>query len=187
SSSLSSLTLSSLPDFSSEATSSGVSSKWSSMTCLLRLVTKTTCSMPASRASSRAYCTTGRSTMVSISLGMALVAGRKRVPLPATGMTALRTVLVRTMELSFVLERLAGCGRRVGSRGRRQAAPPGGDRHGKMPERDGIAERHLEGGPERAVLEMADEGEEGAGLLEAARAAALRRHGLALQREAGEE
>src|ERR1051326_8626251 len=32
----------------------------------------------------------GRSTTVSISLGMALVAGRNRVPRPATGNTALR-------------------------------------------------------------------------------------------------
>jgi len=33
---------------------------------------------------------TGRSTTVSISFGMALVAGKKRVPSPATGNTALR-------------------------------------------------------------------------------------------------
>src|SRR5204863_4166146 len=33
---------------------------------------------------------TGRSTMVSISFGIALVAGRKRVPRPATGRTAFR-------------------------------------------------------------------------------------------------
>ena len=33
----------------------------------------------------------GRSTTVSISFGIALVAGRKRVPSPATGNTALRT------------------------------------------------------------------------------------------------
>ena len=37
-----------------------------------------------------AYWMTGRSTTVSISLGIALVAGRKRVPRPATGKTALR-------------------------------------------------------------------------------------------------
>src|SRR5437879_12839132 len=34
---------------------------------------------------------TGLSTTGSISLGIALVAGRKRVPIPATGNTALRT------------------------------------------------------------------------------------------------
>src|SRR5690349_3562656 len=43
---------------------------------------------PASRASSTAYWMSGLSTMGSISLGLALVAGRKRVPLPATGNTA---------------------------------------------------------------------------------------------------
>ena len=64
---------------------------------LARPVTKMNSSMPASRASSTAYWISGRSTMGSISLGMALVAGRKRAPCPATGNTALRTGL--TMEL----------------------------------------------------------------------------------------
>src|SRR5690606_20285035 len=41
-------------------------------------------------ASSTAYWLSGLSTMGSSSLGMALVAGRKRVPRPATGKTALR-------------------------------------------------------------------------------------------------
>src|SRR6185437_13923772 len=61
------------------------------MTCLPRPVIKTNCSMPASRASSTAYWITGLSTTGSISLGIALVAGRNRVPMPATGKTALRT------------------------------------------------------------------------------------------------
>src|SRR5208283_4440696 len=60
------------------------------MTPLLRPVTKMKCSTPASRASSTMYCRIGRSTTVNISLGTALVAGRKRVPRPATGRTALR-------------------------------------------------------------------------------------------------
>src|ERR1700757_3226532 len=47
-------------------------------------------SIPASRASSTAYWIRGRSTTVSISFGIALVAGRNRVPRPATGKTALR-------------------------------------------------------------------------------------------------
>src|SRR4029077_20006754 len=47
--------------------------------------------MPAARHSSTAYWISGRSTTVSISLGIALVAGRNRVPSPATGKTALRT------------------------------------------------------------------------------------------------
>ena len=50
-----------------------------------------TCSMPAATASSTAYWITGLSTRGSISLGCALVAGRKRVPQPAAGKTALRT------------------------------------------------------------------------------------------------
>ena len=65
-------------------------SKWSSMTPLLRPVTKMKCSMPASLASSTTYWISGLSTMVSISFGIALVAGRTRVPRPATGNTALR-------------------------------------------------------------------------------------------------
>src|SRR5688500_6290271 len=42
----------------------------------------------------------GRSTTVSISLGIALVAGRKRVPRPATGKTALRTGFILTPAIS---------------------------------------------------------------------------------------
>src|SRR5262249_21548976 len=49
------------------------------------------CSMPAAWASSTAYWIKGLSTTGSISFGIALVAGRKRVPRPATGNTALRT------------------------------------------------------------------------------------------------
>src|SRR5256885_11339637 len=65
-------------------------SKWSSITPLLRPVTKMKCSIPASLASSATYWISGLSTMVSISFGIALVAGRTRVPRPATGKTALR-------------------------------------------------------------------------------------------------
>src|SRR6185436_12678796 len=46
--------------------------------------------MPASLASSTTYWISGLSTMVNISFGIALVAGRTRVPSPATGNTALR-------------------------------------------------------------------------------------------------
>jgi len=60
-------------------------SKWSSMTALLRPVTKMKCSMPASRASSTTCWISGRSTTGNISFGMALVAGRNLVPSPATG------------------------------------------------------------------------------------------------------
>src|SRR6202012_5207288 len=67
------------------------------MTWLPRPVIKTNCSMPASRASSTAYWMTGLSTTGSISLGTALVAGKNRVPMPATGNKALRTVLTLGM------------------------------------------------------------------------------------------
>src|SRR5919206_4053622 len=67
-------------------------SKWSSSAVLLRPVTKIIGSTPASSASSTAYWMSGRSTTVSISFGIALVAGRKRVPSPATGKTAFLTL-----------------------------------------------------------------------------------------------
>jgi hypothetical protein len=51
-----------------------------------------TCSIPEATASSTAYWMIGLSTTQSISLGMALVAGRKRVPRPAAGMTTFRTL-----------------------------------------------------------------------------------------------
>ena len=53
------------------------------------------CSIPAATASSTAYWMIGRSTSGIISLGIALEAGRKRVPNPAAGRTALRTRTMR--------------------------------------------------------------------------------------------
>src|ERR1035437_6338968 len=47
--------------------------------------------IPEWMASSTPYCMMGLSTSGNISLGWALVAGRKRVPRPAAGKTALRT------------------------------------------------------------------------------------------------
>src|SRR4249920_1329051 len=44
--------------------------------------------MPAAAASSTAYWMSGLSTIGSISFGLALVTGRKRLPRPATGKTA---------------------------------------------------------------------------------------------------
>jgi hypothetical protein len=52
---------------------------------------KIICVIPAAAASSTAYWISGLSTIGSISFGMAFVAGRNRVPRPATGNTALRT------------------------------------------------------------------------------------------------
>src|SRR4030088_3155735 len=50
--------------------------------------------IPAAAASSTAYWISGLSTTGSISLGLALVTGRKRVPRPATGNTALVTLAI---------------------------------------------------------------------------------------------
>src|SRR5579863_1019387 len=47
---------------------------------------------PAASASSTAYWISGLSTTGNISFGLALVAGRKRVPRPATGNTAVRII-----------------------------------------------------------------------------------------------
>jgi cyanate permease len=44
----------------------------------------------------------GLSTTGSISLGVALVAGRNRVPRPAAGMTAFRTGMLHVFGLSMV-------------------------------------------------------------------------------------
>src|SRR5437588_626303 len=61
------------------------------MADLPRPLTTTICSTPAFTASSTMSWMVGVSTMGSISLGMAFVAGRKRVPRPAAGMTTLRS------------------------------------------------------------------------------------------------
>ena len=50
---------------------------------------------PAATASSTTYWIAGLSTTGSISFGIALVAGRNRVPIPAAGITAL--VMVNDM------------------------------------------------------------------------------------------
>ena len=58
---------------------------------MLRPVTNSTSSSPAATASSTTYWMAGVSTTGSISLGVAFVAGRNRVPRPAAGTTALVT------------------------------------------------------------------------------------------------
>src|SRR6476646_9598203 len=55
-------------------------------------------SHPAASASSTPYWMMGLSTSGSISLGWALVAGRKRVPNPAAGKTALQTFIIFFIE-----------------------------------------------------------------------------------------
>ena len=54
-----------------------------------------TSSIPAATHSSTMYWIVGLSTTGTISLGMALEAGRKRVPRPAAGITAVRTDVMR--------------------------------------------------------------------------------------------
>src|SRR5689334_17602686 len=62
--------------------------------------------MPAATASSTAYWISGLSTMGSISFGWALVAGRKRLPRPATGNTAFLIALILTpFQYSFRQQR----------------------------------------------------------------------------------
>jgi hypothetical protein len=70
------------------------------MARLLEPVMKTRRFAPAASASSTAYWMSGLSTTGSISLGLALVAGRKRVPRPATGNTAVRMTEDQTIQLS---------------------------------------------------------------------------------------
>ena len=78
----------------------GARSKWSSMAFLDRPVTMRMSVMPAATASSTTYWMPGLSTRGIISLGMAFVAGRKRVPSPAAGMTALRICTVTSLRLA---------------------------------------------------------------------------------------
>src|SRR5438270_13947373 len=61
-------------------------------------------SQPAARASSTPYWMMGLSTRGNISLGIALGAGRKRVPRPAAGKTAFRTFIVVGMLACRLLE-----------------------------------------------------------------------------------
>src|SRR4029077_7400445 len=66
--------------------------------------------MPAAAASSTAYWISGLSTTGSISFGLALVTGRKRLPSPATGNTALVTLptaMNEVLELFFIEHRHA--------------------------------------------------------------------------------
>src|SRR6185369_8225918 len=79
----------------SSRSSSYETSKWSSIAFLPRPVTMMMLVRPAAIASSITYWMIGLSTSGSISLGWALVAGRKRVPSPAAGNTALRMTLLK--------------------------------------------------------------------------------------------
>src|SRR2546425_2522413 len=69
------------------------------MARLSRPVPKINWLMPAAAASSTAYWISGLSTIGSISFGLALVTGRKRLPSPATGNTAFLRSEEHTSEL----------------------------------------------------------------------------------------
>src|SRR3989304_4165998 len=71
------------------------------MARLLRPVMNTMSVIPAAIASSTAYWMSGLSTTGIISLGLALVAGRNRLPMPATGKTALVTFFIDIKYYSF--------------------------------------------------------------------------------------
>ena len=60
--------------------------------------------MPAAIASSAAYWMRGLSIMGINSLGIALVAGKNRVPKPATGKTALRSFCTIYVQINSVYQ-----------------------------------------------------------------------------------
>src|SRR3990172_2983197 len=70
------------------------------MAFLPRPVTTMMSWMPEATASSMTYWIVGLSTIGNISLGWALVAGRKRVPSPAAGNTAFRIVIASPLAVS---------------------------------------------------------------------------------------
>src|SRR3989344_5934674 len=75
------------------------------MARLPRPVTKMISSTPAATASSTKYCTTGLSTIGNISFGCDFVAGRNRVPNPATGRMALRIFFITPfLDDQFILQ-----------------------------------------------------------------------------------
>src|SRR5258708_33438005 len=90
---------------------------------LLRPVMNTNSCAPALIASCTAYWISGLSTTGSISLGMALVAGRNRVPSPPTGKMALRTrALTRLSAINYLDFLDFGDGAMCHSRGGRRKA-----------------------------------------------------------------
>ena len=72
-------------------------SKWSSMHFLFLPKMMRISVTPLATASSTTYCSVGVSTMGSISLGSAFVAGKNLVPNPAAGMTAFLTLCIPSL------------------------------------------------------------------------------------------
>ena len=81
------------PDFSNSNSSSIDLSKWSSIHFLFLPVITSISSIPDSIASSIIYWIVGLSTIGSISLGCAFVAGKNLVPSPAAGIIAFLTFI----------------------------------------------------------------------------------------------
>ena len=75
-------------------------SKWFSIEVLPGPVTKRIRRRPAAVSSSKTYCTTGLRPTGSISFGCDLVAGSSRVPSPATGTTAMSTLMNQMLLLT---------------------------------------------------------------------------------------
>src|SRR2546427_8465891 len=95
-------------------------------------VTMITCSIPLAIASSTPYWIVGLSTRGSISFGWALVTGRKRVPRPAAGKIALRTVMADNL---LVVHRSSSSSRprtSNGAGGRRAADHDARGREGRL-------------------------------------------------------
>src|SRR5918911_211163 len=78
--------------------------------------------MPAVTASSTTYWIAGLSRTGSISFGCAFVAGRNRVPRPAAGITALRTLVMSPL----LIGRLAPAAGEAYPRPPGHSHPPGG-------------------------------------------------------------
>src|SRR5918992_2533685 len=144
--------LSSSPLSVSSCSSSTERSKWSSMACLPRPVTIRMSSIPASTASSITYWIEGLSTRGSISLGCALVAGRKRVPSPAAGMTAFRTftMIPPTSLFRQILLDPGGSPLDLARSGRQREQPRPGRDHPVPPLELGLVEC-LVGGPQQLL------------------------------------
>src|SRR6185369_477909 len=99
------------------------------MLSLPRAVTKIISVRPESNASSMTYWIAGVSTIGSISFGIVLVAGRSRVPKPATGMTAFFTFNAMSKRPAFFLAHLLGRFTLDAQRRDRPRLEPGGPDH----------------------------------------------------------
>src|SRR4051794_10388567 len=94
-------------------------------------------SQPAARASSTPYWMIGLSTSGSISLGCALVAGRKRVPKPAAGKMAFRTLIIAGIVAELIPALLYNRGTRFHARSHTCPRESAGSAHWSPQPRNG--------------------------------------------------